>query len=306
MSPLKIFVSGATGAQGGGVVRAALSKGWLINAIVRDTTSAASGKLKAQGANLFPGDWDDLTALETAMAGCTAAFVNVLPSFTDAGAEQRHAQNIFNVAKKCGVRHVIYSSVAGIDHYGTLFNPDPESFMGNYWRSKSANEKTLTTSGWETWTLLRGAVFMNTFLLPGAGFTYPELASEGKMVTALLPESKQMLVNPEDIGSFAVAAFADPQRFHGKKIEIGAEAFTTQEIASCIEKVSGKTVGVHFRTDEEIEAQKAHPLIASELMMRNPIWSGVEGVEAWGLPLTSFEEYLTQNKDLVLKSVGPA
>ncbi|RDW87898.1 hypothetical protein BP5796_03592 [Coleophoma crateriformis] len=292
MSPLKIFVTGATG--------------WLVNAIVRDTTSAASEQLKAQGASLFGGDWDDLTALETAIAGCTAAFVNVLPDFVDADAEQRHAQNIFNVAKKCGVRHVIYTTVSGIDHYGTLFNADPGTFMETYWRNKSANEKAFTTGGWETWTLLRGAVFMNTFLLPAAAFTYPELASEGKMVTALLPESKKVLVNPEDIGAFAVAAFADPQRFHGKRIEIGAEALTTQEIASCIEKVSGKKVGVRFRTNEDIEAQKAHPLIASELTMRNPIWSGVEGVEAWGLPLTSFEEYLTQNKDLVLKSVGPA
>lgn len=307
MSLPKVFVTGATGAQGGSVSRAALKRKWPVNAIVRDPMSAASVALEAQGAKIFAGDWDNLAALEKAMAGCTVAFINVYPSFEDAGAEVRHAQNILKVAKSSGIKHVIYSSVAGINSYGKSINPDPQSFLGNYYHSKTTIEKAVSTGGWDTWTILRGAVFMTNFLQPAASFMYPELGAEGKLITALLPETKLWLLDPEDIGSFATAAFRDSQTFNGKKIEIASEYLTTQEIASCMEKESGKKLKVHFRTEKEIEAQQGHPIVESQVLMRKMSYLvNNEDIKAFGLPLTSFEEFLVNNKELLQKSIGPA
>lgn len=110
MSQSKVFVTGATGQQGGSVVRALLgSKKFTVNALVRDVNSPASQSLKMLGATLIQGDWDDLPAIEKAAAGCNALFLNSYPSHTDSGAELRQAQNILTAAKSAGIKQVIYS-----------------------------------------------------------------------------------------------------------------------------------------------------------------------------------------------------
>jgi len=72
-----IAVVGATGAQGGGLVRAILadpSGGFAVRAITRDPNSAASQALAAAGAEVVAGDVDDAASLERAFAGAYGAY----------------------------------------------------------------------------------------------------------------------------------------------------------------------------------------------------------------------------------------
>jgi uncharacterized protein YbjT (DUF2867 family) len=306
MSPSTIFVVGATGAQGGAMARALLRNNWVVHALVRDPSSSASQTLKSQGASLFKGDWDDLPALQAAATGCTGVFLNLFPSFEDAEAEVRHAQNILAASKRAGIAHVIYSSAIGVDRHESFFKADPESFLGNYFRSKRAIEEEVQTGGYETWTILRGVTFMSNFLIPSASFMFPELTAEGRLVSAYTPDTKILLVDPEAIGGFGFAAFSNPQKFGGKDIDIAAEALGVQQMATLMEKVSGKKIEVRFRTEEEVEALKgANPIIASQVKLRNqPPWVSIQEVKAWGVPLRSFEEYLEEEKDRLQRTIG--
>ena len=72
-----IAVAGATGAQGGGVVRAILNDpagGFAARALTRDPSSEKARELAAAGAEVVAADVDDEKSLERAFAGAHGAF----------------------------------------------------------------------------------------------------------------------------------------------------------------------------------------------------------------------------------------
>ena len=306
MSLPRIFVVGATGAQGGAVARALLRNRYAVNILVRDPASAASLALKSQGASIFEGDWDNIPALEAAAEGCTGLFLNVYPQFEDLRGEVRHARNILAASKRAGINQVVYSSAIGVNRYETVYNVDPEGFLGNYFRSKRTIEEEVQNGDFGTWTILRGVVFMTNFLLPSSTFMFPELSTEGRFITAYSPDTKLFLLDPEDIGGFGFAAFSNPKMFGGKGIDVAADLVGVQQMMKAMEKVSGKKIEVIFRTEEEIEAQKdSDPRIMGQLLMRKtPTWVHLEEVKEWGVPLRSFEQFLEKEKDSLQRSIG--
>src|SRR3954453_8078656 len=72
-----IAVTGATGQQGGGLVRAVLADpagGFAVRAITRDPDGARAQELAAVGAEVVRADLDDRASLERAFAGAHGAF----------------------------------------------------------------------------------------------------------------------------------------------------------------------------------------------------------------------------------------
>jgi uncharacterized protein YbjT (DUF2867 family) len=304
MKAQTIFVTGATGAQGGAVARALLRNHWVVHALVRDPTSEASQRLQSQGAILFTGDWDDLPALEAAAAGCNGLFLNCTINFEDLNAEVRHAQNILKASKVAGIGHVVYSSAMFVDEFD--IESTSVDFLRQYFIRKREIEQEVQNGGWQTWTILRGGNFMSNYLLPVASFMFPQLVSEGRLVTAYIPETKVLLVHPEDIGAFGFAAFSEPKRFGGKGITVVAEALTLQNMADQMEKVSGKKVHVTFLSEEEVEAGTAtNPIWASQQALRQMhTWLNVQDIEAWGIPMLKFEQFLEQQRECLSRTIG--
>src|SRR5271165_100109 len=71
-----IAVVGATGAQGGGLVRAILADpdgGFAARAITRDVNSDKAKELAALGAEVVAGDVDDVESLKKAVTGRSAS-----------------------------------------------------------------------------------------------------------------------------------------------------------------------------------------------------------------------------------------
>src|SRR6476620_4380664 len=79
MSGKKIIaVVGATGAQGGGLVRAILndpSSGFAVRALTRQVDSEKGKELKKLGAGLGSADLDDVESLKRAFAGAHGGFL---------------------------------------------------------------------------------------------------------------------------------------------------------------------------------------------------------------------------------------
>jgi len=59
-----VLVTGATGRQGGAVIRHMLPKGWGLRALTRNPASHAAKELTRQGVEVVQGDLEDSPSLE--------------------------------------------------------------------------------------------------------------------------------------------------------------------------------------------------------------------------------------------------
>ena len=116
MSDKKIIaVVGATGAQGGGLVRAILNdKGseFAVRAITRDVNSDKAKSLAALGAEVVTADIDNPQSVIEAFRGAYGVFcVTFFWEHFSPAKEYAHAKNMAEAAKETGVEHVIWSSL---------------------------------------------------------------------------------------------------------------------------------------------------------------------------------------------------
>ena len=110
-----IAVVGATGAQGGGLVRAILADpegGFACRAITRDPNKDQARALAALGADVVQADLDDLDGLTKAFAGAHGAYcvTNFWEHFSGEK-EKAQARNMAEAARAAGLRHVIWSTL---------------------------------------------------------------------------------------------------------------------------------------------------------------------------------------------------
>src|SRR6202034_2826440 len=108
-----IAVLGATGAQGGGLVRAILADpngGFAARALTRDVNSAKAKELAKLGAEVVGADVDDPESVEKALDGAYGAFcVTFSWAHFSPEKEMADAQNRAQAAKAAGLQHVIWS-----------------------------------------------------------------------------------------------------------------------------------------------------------------------------------------------------
>ncbi|MEV4404367.1 NmrA family NAD(P)-binding protein [Actinoplanes sp. NPDC049598] len=98
---------GATGQQGGAVMRALKAKGLAVRALVRKPI---------EGDHVIA-DLNDRDSLAEAVRGVTAVFSMQMPSFKDGAfdfaGELQQAVNLIEAARAANVEHFVHSSVSG-------------------------------------------------------------------------------------------------------------------------------------------------------------------------------------------------
>lgn len=300
MSDLTVFVCGATGCQGGAVARYLRSKDVEVHALVRDPTSKKAHDLESIGVKLTPGDYDNKEAIETAMAGCTAIFLVLMPDFTDLTKERTWAKNIYSAGKAAGVKHAVFSSGFSANEPDKLAALKPGTFVDTVMRNKQVIEIETRTAGFEYWTILRPGNFMANYFEPFV-MMYPSLVNEGVWTTALTPTTLLPKVDTVTIGRFGGEALLNPERFHEKEILYADEWLTPDEVMEKLSKAVGRELKTNFLTDEEIDAQKdTNPFITGQLIMRDMgKLTSLEEVKKWGIPLSSFDEFLEREKEAI-------
>ena len=114
-TPKLVLVTGATGNQGGAVVRALLKQEHQVRALTRNPASPAAQRLAEQGVEIAIGDFTDHDSLVRAARSVDAIYAMTTPF--EQGVEKETAQGIAmtNAAKAAGVGHLVYSSVASAD-----------------------------------------------------------------------------------------------------------------------------------------------------------------------------------------------
>ncbi|CEI59930.1 hypothetical protein FVEN_g8266 [Fusarium venenatum] len=299
------FVTGSTGQQGGATARELLIAGVKVHALVRDPSSKSAMELQRLGAHLFPGNFDNLSSLTTAMKGATAVFLNVSPSRPDTHQEVIHAKNIIDAAVSSGtVTSIVYSSVSMTGKHESFPHWGLEHPMAWYWLNKAQIESMVRNSGIKNWTILRPAFLMNNYHQPTASHMFPDLVQKRVFLTAYNPDSGMTVVDPGDVGKFAAAAIIDPQSFNTHEVDLGVESLTPVQIVRELSRVSGANISLQFYSDQE----------AKDLALRNPVinaqlWSNEVGyqvdfnkLDKYPINLTRFAEYLKKHRDEVLQT----
>ncbi|KAF5693506.1 nad dependent epimerase [Fusarium denticulatum] len=293
MSTPQIFVSGATGCQGGSVARYLRSKGIAVHALARDPNSDNAKALGTIGVKLIPGDYDNKAALREAMKGCTGLFLVLMPDFTDLTAEKRWATNVLNSGKETDVKHAIFSSGFSAGNPDQLTAMEPGSFTDIIMRNKHAIENQTRDAGFRYWTILRPGAFMANYVEPFVRM-YPDLVDKGVFVTAMKANTVLPLTDTVTIGKFGGEAFLHPAKFHGKEITYADEWIEVETILQKLSKAVGRDLTGEYLSDEEIMDEKAtNPFIAGQLVMRDMAnLATKEEVEVWGIPLSTFDQFI--------------
>ena len=240
-----VAVTGATGQQGGAVSRKLLADGWKVRALTRDANKPAAQQLAAMGAEIVPGDMDNLRELEAAFAGASRIFSVQNYWLPDVGyeGEIRQGKNVANAAKAAKIEHLVFSSV-GAAHRGA---------GQKHFDSKWVIEQYIHTLG-VPYTILRPAAFMENFNWARAQILNGTYVGRG-----LRPEKSVQTIAVEDIAVFVALVFADPQQYLGKTIELAGDDETEAQTAATFAKVIGRPVtlakptpgGGNFRRNEE-------------------------------------------------------
>ena len=222
-----LLVTGATGRQGGAVIRHMLGKGWKLRALTRSPNSRVAQELTRQGVEVVQGDLEDPASLERATRGGHGVYS--VQDFWSVGAKREvdQGKNLAEAAKKAGVEHFVYSSVGGAERNSGI----------DHWESKWEIEKHIRKVGLPA-TILRPAAFMENYYIDQVEIGI----LKGKLADPIRADKPYQTIASEDIGAFAALAFERASEFIGLELEIAGSELTNPEAAQVFSRVLGKPV----------------------------------------------------------------
>jgi uncharacterized protein YbjT (DUF2867 family) len=169
-------VVGATGMQGGGLVRAILAdKGteFTVRALTRKVDSEKAKALEKAGATVVAADLDQRDSLEQAFTGSYGVFcvTNFWEHFSPER-ELTQAKNMAEAARDTGVRHVIWSTLEDTRRWVPVIDTRMPTLMGKYkvphFDAKGEADQIFRDLGVPT-TFLLTCFYWDNFIFFGVG-----------------------------------------------------------------------------------------------------------------------------------------
>src|SRR6202045_4809778 len=243
MSEKKIIaVVGATGAQGGGLVRAILADPdgpFSARALTRNTGSDRARELASRGAEVIEADLDDETSLRKAFDGAYGAYV--VTNFwvqrtpeqekarTRAQMELDQAAAAARAAKHAQLQHVVWSTLEDTRPHFERLGIDVPNALGSYkvphFDAKGEANAFFTALGVPT-TCLQTTFYYEAFLQAQG----PPRGDNGELVLSIpMADNKLALIAGEDIGKTALGVFRRGGQFIGKTVSIAGTLATGEE-----------------------------------------------------------------------------
>jgi len=243
-----LAVVGATGAQGGGLVRAILAdKGgpFAARALTRNPASDKARALAAAGADVVAADLDDPKSVERAFTGAYGAFclTNFWEHFS-AEKELAQAATMARAAKAAGLQHVVWSTLEDTRKWVPLGDDRMPTLQGKYkvphFDGKGEADELFRREGVPT-TFLLTAFYWDNFVSFGAG---PQRMPDGRLALVFPMDEKRLPgMAVEDIGKAAYGIFKRGKELIGKTVAIAGEHLTGEQLASKMSRALGKEIG---------------------------------------------------------------
>lgn len=243
-----IAVVGATGAQGGGLVRAILADpngGFACRAITRDPSKDQARALAGKGADVVKADLDDVDSLKKAFAGAYGAYcvTNFWEHFSGEK-ENAQARNMAEAARTAGLTHVIWST---LEDTRKLMAPSDtrmpmlqEKYRVPHFDAKA--EANAYFAGRPVTYLVTSFYWDNLYAF-GLG---PKKGDDGTYSWAFpMGTSRLAGIAVENIGKVAYGIFKAGPQYIGKTVGIAGEYLTLDQMSEKLSKGLGIRVKYH-------------------------------------------------------------
>jgi len=313
MSQKKIIaVVGATGAQGGGLVRAILNDpdgGFAARAITRDANSPKAKALADLGAEVVEADVDNKGSLSKAFNGAYGAFcVTFFWEHFSPDKEHANATAMATAAKEQNLKHVVWSTLEDTRKWVPLDDDRMPTLMEKYkvphFDSKGQSDKVFTDAGVPT-TFLLTSFYWENFIFFGMG---PQKDNDGKYaITMPMGDKKLPGIAAEDIGRCAYGVLKSGDKYIGKTIGISSDQLTGSQMATSMSKALGEDVAYNDVPPEMYRSfgfpgaedlgnmfQFKRDFEAEFCGARN-----IESTRSLNPSLQSFDSWLKENKDRI-------
>ncbi len=307
-----IAIVGATGAQGGGLVRAVINEptsGFTVRALTRDMRSDKAKALTKLRAEVVAANLDDVESIKRAFAGCYGAFclTNYWEHFSPEK-ELAQAKGMAQAAKQTGVRHVVWSTLEDTRQWIPLTDQRMPTLMRRYkvphFDAKGEANAEITKMGLPVTFLLTSFNWENMNFF-GMG---PKKGSDGRLaLTFPMGDKKLPGIAVEDIGRCCFGVFKRGQDFIGKTVGIAGEHLTGQEMATAMTKALGKPIAynaVPFEAYRKFGFPGADDLGNMFQFNHdfNDVFCGARNLavsRSLNPSLQTFEQWLAQNKSRI-------
>ena len=235
-----IFVTGATGNQGGAVAASLIKNGFKIKVLTRKTDSVKAQNLQKQNVELIKGDLSYLDTFRNHLKDIDGIFsVQTFENGIDK--EIKQGMDLAMLAKEYGVDHLLYSSVAGADLNTGIPHFDSKFKIENYMKQLGL-----------PYTIIRPNSLFENFLIPQVR----SRILKGKLASPINQNKTQQFISAVDVGEISAGIFLNKDKYLGKTITIGSEEMNMQQVATIFSEV----------LDKEISYQKFPMLIARFVM----------------------------------------
>jgi len=241
-----VAVTGATGAQGGGLVRAILADrggGFRARAITRKPDSEKAQALARLGAEVVEADADDPPSLTRAFTGAHGVFcvTNFWEHFSPER-ERAQAAALARATGKAEVKHVVWSTLE-----------DTRQWVGNdarlptlhggykvpHFDAKGESDRIFAAEAAPTSYLL-ASFYWENFIYFGMG---PRDAGDGTLTLAMpLGGAKLPGIAAEDIGKCAYGIFKRGTSAAGQRFGVAGEVLSGSEMAAKMGRALKRTV----------------------------------------------------------------
>ena len=307
-----IAVVGATGAQGGGLVRAILNdpnSGFKARAITRDVNSDNAKALADMGAEVVSGDLNDVDSMKKAFSGAYGAFcVSFFWDHFSPDKEKASAKVMAEAAKAANCEHVIWSTFEDTRDSIPLADDRMPTLMGKYkvahFDAKAEANDYFTELGLPV-TFLLTSFYWENFIYFGL---QPQRGEDGKLaLTIPIADKKMPSMTSEDIGKSALGIFNRGSEFIGKTVGVAGEHLTGAQMAASFTNALGEEVGFNavpadmFRSFGFPGAEDMGNMFQFKAEFED-LYCGnrnLNVVRSLNPDLMTFDQWLAENKDRI-------
>ncbi|MBL0744121.1 NmrA/HSCARG family protein [Chryseolinea lacunae] len=225
-----ILVTGATGAQGGSVVRHLLQQNrFTLRCLTRNAESENAQALRAAGADVVQGDLGDIDSLHHALRGCYGVF-GVTNFWEHFEKEFAHGKNLIDAVHAANIKHFVFSTLVSAHQVsgGRFSVPhlDIKAELEAYARSLNLRA-----------TYVHVAFYYENFFT----FFPPRLSDDGNFHIGFPQgDTKLAAVSVDDVGGVVASIFASPSKFMGEQVGIVGEDLTVSEYMAQLSEATGR------------------------------------------------------------------
>ncbi|KAE9368418.1 NmrA-domain-containing protein [Stipitochalara longipes BDJ] len=224
-----LVVFGATGVQGGSVVKAVLGdakmrENWTVRGVTRDVSKPSAKKLESLGAETVAADLNNASTLKGAMKDAYAVFaVTNYWESRSAEVEMTQGKAMADAAKEAGVQHFVWSSLPEVKEQSKGVLEHVEHFD-----SKAHIEQYIRKSGLPASFFMPGFYMSN---LPGGMFRQAPPNNDWTLALPI-PSSTPipLLDTADDTGKFVKGILNNREKTLGQRIYGATNYYTIDEI----------------------------------------------------------------------------